>query len=219
MPSSVRPVCPARSLITLLVLIAFSILRPIDANAAKKAAAAPKAAATTAAVTITAPAASATVSGTVSITAQVGTGVSWINVYIDGSYLNSSPPLTFSWNSTTVLNGSHTISANAYTSSGTLAGSASVTVNVQNTSTAPVVSITAPANNATVSGSVSIAIAPASGVAWSNVYVDGVYLGSTPPTTFTWNSTGVANGSHTISTNAYASGGTLAGSASITVNV
>ncbi len=194
----------------------FTTARP--AAAARKTKVAPKAAATTA-VTLSAPASGATVSGTVSITAEIGTGVSWINVYIDGSYLTSSPPLTFNWDSTTVTNGSHTISANAYSSSGTLAGSASVTVTVQNATTTPAVTITAPANNATVSGSVSITAQVGPGVAWTNVYIDGQYLASSPPLTFSWNSTSVANGNHTISANSYASNGTLAGSASVTVNV
>ena len=72
-----------------------SFLHSADATAASKGkAAAPKAAAT-AAITIAAPASGATVSGTVAITAQIGSGVSWINIYIDGSYLTSSPPLTY----------------------------------------------------------------------------------------------------------------------------
>src|SRR3984885_15891605 len=96
--------------LALSALLMLFVLHPADANAAKqRKAVAPKAAAT-AAVTISAPASGATVSGTVAITAQIGSGVSWINVYIDGSYLASSPPLMFSWDSTTVLNGSHSIS-------------------------------------------------------------------------------------------------------------
>ena len=209
----------ARYLLSLLpaILILAATISP-NANAAKVRKAA-RPAATTAVVTLAAPVAGATVSGTVSISAQVGTGVSWVNIYIDGSYLASSPPLTFNWDSTTVINGSHTISANAYSSSATLLGSASVTVTVANANTPPPVTITAPPNNATVSGIVSITAQTAPGVGWMNVYIDGAYLASSPPLTFSWDSTSVANGSHTISTNAYASGGTLAGSASITVTV
>jgi hypothetical protein len=211
----------ARYFLTLLpaILILTAVMSP-DASAAKaRKAAVAKPAATATVVTLTAPAASATVSGTVSISAQAGTGVSWINIYIDGSYLASSPPLTVAWDSTTVLNGTHTISANAYSSSATLLGSASVTVTVANASAPPPVTITAPANNATVSGTVSITAQNAPGIAWTNVYIDGVYFASSPPLTFSWDSTNVANGSHTISANAYASGGTLAGSASVTVTV
>jgi thermitase len=84
-------------------------------------------------VQITAPANGANVAGTaVPITVQKAAGVSWVNVYIDGSYFASTPPLTFSWNSTSVADGSHTISANAYSASSTLLGTASITVNVTN---------------------------------------------------------------------------------------
>jgi len=57
--------------------------------------------------------------------------VKWVNVYIDGSYFASSPPYTFSWDSTKVANGSHTISVSANTRSGII-GRDSVTVTVTN---------------------------------------------------------------------------------------
>ena len=136
-----------------LVVLSVLAIEPSFAAAAKNKA---KASASTAAVTITAPANAATVSGTVNITAQTGTGVSWINVYIDGAYLASSPPDTFSWDFTALVNGSHTISSNAYTSTGSLAGSASITVNVQNANAKPAVTLTSPANSSTVSGNVTV---------------------------------------------------------------
>jgi hypothetical protein len=83
-------------------------------------------------VKITSPANGASVSGTVSIVTQVSSSVSWINVYIDGNYLASSPPFTFSWNSTTVPNGTHTISSTAFSSSGANLGSYSISVTVAN---------------------------------------------------------------------------------------
>jgi hypothetical protein len=68
----------------------------------------------------------------VSIVTQVTSAASWINIYIDGSYFASSPPLTFSWNSITVPNGSHTISTRAFGGSGTQVGSDSISVTVTN---------------------------------------------------------------------------------------
>jgi hypothetical protein len=88
-------------------------------------------------VTITSPVNGATIAGAVTIATQIGAGVSWINVYIDGSYLASSPPFSFTWNSAGVSNGSHTISARAYNSSGAQVGTASVTENVQNGGATP----------------------------------------------------------------------------------
>jgi hypothetical protein len=84
-------------------------------------------------VQIAAPPSGASVSGpAVAITVQVAVGVTWANVYIDGTYFASTPPSTFSWNSTSVPDGTHTISAAAYSANGTLLGTASITVTVAN---------------------------------------------------------------------------------------
>jgi hypothetical protein len=99
----------------------------------------PTATPTPGAVQITAPLNNATVTGTVTIT--LVKSASWANVYIDGIYYASTPPATFSWNSATVANGAHTISANAFNGSGTLIGTASITVNVQQGAT-PTPSVT-----------------------------------------------------------------------------
>jgi hypothetical protein len=204
------------------------------------------------AVKIVAPVTGASVSGTVSIVTQITAGVSWINVYIDGNYFTSSPPFTFSWNSTSVPNGSHTISARAFSSTGTQVGIDSVTVTVANgvptptatatrtatptpaptpTSTAlpspsatptpasSAVKITAPANGASVSGTVSIVTQITAGVSWINIYIDGNYFASSPPFTFSWNSTSALNGPHTISARAFSSTGTQVGIDSISVTV
>jgi hypothetical protein len=169
-------------------------------------------------VKINAPSNGATVSGTVSIATTFSSPVVWENIYIDGNYFTSSPPSTFSWDSTIVANGSHTISAKGFNSSG-LVGSDSVTVTVANGTTSSAVKITSPTNNATVTGAITIATTINSSVVWENVYIDGQYLASSPPTTFQWNSTSVVNGSHVISAKGFGSGGALAGSDSITVNV
>jgi hypothetical protein len=68
----------------------------------------------------------------VSIVVAKGTGVSWANVYIDGTYFASTPPGTFSWNSKTVSNGAHTIAAKGFSSSGSLLATVSVSVTVAN---------------------------------------------------------------------------------------
>jgi Big-like domain-containing protein len=83
-------------------------------------------------VLITAPANASNVVGTVTITVVKATGVSWVNVYIDGTYFASTPPATFNWNSGTVADGAHTISAKGFSSSGTLLGTASISVTVSN---------------------------------------------------------------------------------------
>jgi hypothetical protein len=56
-------------------------------------------------------------------------------------------------------------------------------------------------------------------VQWIDVYVDGRFLAASPPQTFTWNSSGVANGPHVISAKAFNSGGAMVGTSAVTVNV
>src|SRR6202043_2625278 len=81
------------------------------------------------------------------------------------------------------------------------------------------VKITAPANEATVSGTVNISISNSPGVSWSDFYVDGNFLASTPPSTVSWSSTSAPDGPHTISATAFSSTSTVLGKANITVNV
>ena len=98
-----------------------------------------------ASLTISAPANGARVSGTVSfVTSKSGT-VSWANFYIDGVYQVSSPPYTFAWDSTKVADGVHTFRADGKSSSNVVVASATVSVNVANSSATPKATITATA--------------------------------------------------------------------------
>jgi hypothetical protein len=86
---------------------------------------------------ITSPANGATVSGTITVTASASDNVGVVKVefYID-SVLKSTvttSPYTFSWDTTTVANGSHTIFSKAYDAAGNVGTSATVTVTVNNT--------------------------------------------------------------------------------------
>jgi Bacterial Ig domain len=193
-------------------------------------------------VSITSPANGAKVSGTVSIVAKVSSPVDWINFYVDGTWVASSPPYTMAWSSTSVANGTHTISINGYNSSNTFVASASTSLNVENgvsatptpteahtptpTATpAPTpspgggVSITSPKSGATVSGTVSVTATTVSPVDWVNFYVDGTYVASSPPLTLAWNSTSVANGTHTLAVNGYNSSNALIATEAMNVTV
>ena len=86
---------------------------------------------------ITAPVAGATVSGTTSVSATAAddVGVVKMELYIDGTLATSntnSTSLSFSWNTTTVANGSHTLVSKAYDAAGNVGTSSSVTVTVSN---------------------------------------------------------------------------------------
>jgi hypothetical protein len=166
--------------------------------------------------TLTQPTNGAMVSGLVPISLSTGSGVEWSNFYIDGTYYASTPPSSITWNSTTVANGTHTISATAYSANKTVLGTASVSVSVNNPPAA--LALTSPTVGARVSGAITIAANRPSGVVWENFYVDGGWIASSPPYSFSWNTAQVGNGAHTISVVSYGNSGTL-GATSLSIVV
>jgi hypothetical protein len=92
---------------------------------------------TQAQVSITSPATGATASGCVPIAAQAGSTVSWVNFYIDNSWIASSPPYVEVWNTQTVPNGGHVISVKGFNTSDVLVGTSAVNVTVKNGSSTP----------------------------------------------------------------------------------
>ncbi len=188
------------------------------------------------AVWLTSPTNGSTVSGIVPITLTTGPTTASASVYINGTLQASTPPDTFQWDTTGVSNGQYSISASAFDQDGNAIGSAQLTVTVANAAPTPVptptpaggngggngngeVSISSPANGATVSGNVNVTSSAASDVVWVNYYIDGTYLSSSPPYNFSWNSATVLNGNHVISASAFANQGVVLGTASTTVNV
>jgi hypothetical protein len=125
------------------------------------------------AASFTAPAAGATVSGTVSVglAASGGTGPYTYRLAIDGTQVFSTTigaiTASFAWNTMPVADGNHTLSLTLTDSAG---GSASATigVTVSNASSGTLrVAITTPSAGSTVSGTV-----------WVNIWVDGAAAGS-----------------------------------------
>src|SRR5262249_31262149 len=161
-------------------------------------------------VSITAPANGATVAGTsvtVSATAADNVAVVGVQFLLDGANLgaeDTATPYSIAWNTAAVANGVHSLTARARDGAGNTTASAAVTVTVRNDVTAPTVSMTAPAAGATVTGTAVTVSANASdniGVAGVQFLVDGASVGAevtTAPYQIAWNSTSVANGSHTL---------------------
>src|SRR5207248_2749865 len=88
-------------------------------------------------VSITAPALNATLSGTISVTAAASdnVGVVGVQFQLDGVNLGAEDavsPYTVSWNTTTVANGVHTLTAIARDAAGNAATSTAVVVTVAN---------------------------------------------------------------------------------------
>lgn len=85
---------------------------------------------------ITSPASGATVSGTVSVTADASddVGVAKVEFYLDGALqsTDTSSPYAWSWNTTTGVNGTHSLQSKAYDAAGNVGASASISVTVNN---------------------------------------------------------------------------------------
>ena len=90
-------------------------------------------------VTITSPTAGSTVSGTVSIQANAtdNVGVTKVEFYVDGIKKSEdlAAPYSYSWDTNTVSNGSHTLTAKAYDAANNVGTSSTVSVNVNNQTT------------------------------------------------------------------------------------
>src|SRR5205807_150774 len=134
-------------------------------------------------------------------------------------------PYQVSWNTTSVANGSHTLTAKARDAAGNSTTSAAVNVTVNNAdTTAPTVAITSPGNGGTVSATVTVTATASDnvGVAGVQFQLDGANLGAevtSAPYQISWNTTTVANGSHSLTAKARDAAGNSTTSAAVTVTV
>jgi Big-like domain-containing protein len=182
-------------------------------------------------VTLNSPSSGSTVSGTIPVSASVSIvgslAVAGVRFRVDGVNIggeDTSAPYSVSWDTRTVGNGSHTLTAVARDILGAQWTSNSVTVTVSNDITPPTVSITSPANGATVSGTITVTANASDnvGVAGVRFRLDGANLGAedtSAPYSVSWNTTGVAAGTHTLTAVARDAAGNTRTSAPITVTV
>ena len=166
-------------------------------------------------VSLTAPADAATVNGSVTISADASdnVAVTQVEFLVNGNVVGSdtSNPYSISWDSTSLANGPATITARASDGSNTTTSSAhNVTIDNNGSpppdTTPPSVSLTAPADAATVNGSVTISADASDNVAVTQVefLVNGNVVGSdtSNPYSISWDSTSLANGPATITARA-----------------
>ena len=89
--------------------------------------------------------------------------------------------------------------------------------------TAPAVSLIAPGSNSSINGTVTVTASASDdvGVSMVECYRNGTLLfaSNVAPYTFNWNTTTVANGSHTLLARAYDSAGNIGQSATVSVTV
>jgi hypothetical protein len=181
-------------------------------------------------VAITAPLSQSNVSGSVGITATAtdDVTVAGVQFQVDGAPLGAEvlgAPYAATWDSTTAANGPHTLTAIARDAAGNVSSS-SLVVNVLNAgpdTTPPSVVITSPADQSTVSGSVTIGATASdnTGVVGVQFQVDGSPLGAETlmaPYTAIWDTTIVANGAHILTAIARDAAGNRS-QASVTVDV
>src|SRR5262249_19222633 len=95
-------------------------------------------------VAITSPANLATVSGALTVTANASddVGIAGVQFFLDGNSLGAEDfvaPYSASWNTTTVTNGNHILTAQAWDTGGNSTTSAVVTVTVSNAASAGLV--------------------------------------------------------------------------------
>jgi hypothetical protein len=181
-------------------------------------------------VSIASPAAGATVSASITISANASDNiaVAGVQFLVDGAPLgteDTSAPYEISWNTTTAAAGSHTLTATARDGAGNTTTSAGVPVTVSNTDTTPpAVTVTSPSGGATVFGTITVAANASDNVAVAGVqfFIDGAPLGAedtSAPYSATWDTTTAANASHAVTARARDAAGNTAVSAAVTVTV
>ena len=184
-------------------------------------------------VGITSPAAGATVSGTITLTANASDNVGVVGVQFKRDGVNISAedttaPYSVSANTTTIPNGSYTFTAIARDAAGNVSTSAPITVTVANApppdTTAPTVSIASPAAGGTVSGIITLTASASDNVGVVGVQFkrDGIIIGAedtTPPFSISWNTATATNGTHTLTAAARDAAGNVTTSTPITITV
>lgn len=180
-------------------------------------------------VELTSPAAGV-VSGTVNVTAAAtdDIGVAGVQFLLDGANLGTediTSPYTISWNTETVSNGAHQLTAVARDAAGNTTTSAAVIVNVNNVpdTEGPSVTLTSPVAG-TVNGLVSVSATASdnTSVAGVQFLLNGVNLGAEDviaPYSYSWNTVSTANGNYTLTARARDAAGNTSVSSAITVTV
>jgi uncharacterized protein (TIGR03118 family) len=182
-------------------------------------------------VAVTAPAAAASVSGTVPVTANATDNVGVARVVFAVRVgtttteiaTDTTAPFSVDWNTGTIANGAATLTATAFDAYGNSTASAGVAVTVANVpdTTAPTVALTAPAAG-DVSGTVTVSANATDnvGVAQVQFFAGVTQIGAdtSAPYSVQWNTTGLA-GAQQLTAKAFDGAGNTTTSAAVAVNV
>jgi len=177
-------------------------------------------------VSVTAPYSGQNVAGTFTLAASASdANMKGVQFQVDGSNvggLDKTVPYSFAWNTTGVPDGVHTVTAIATDQAGNSTTSGSVNVIVDNTPPSAVF-VTAPANGATVSGTITVSgTATDANMKGVQFTVDGGNLGGldkTVPYSVPWNTVPFPTGLHTLRAVATDQAGNSTTSPAVTVTV
>jgi len=140
-------------------------------------------------------------SGTVTVSASATDDVSvtQVDFFIDGALIGSDTVSNYEvqWDTTSVTNGDHQLTARARDAAGNMTESAPLTVTVLNDSQSPTVSITSPGDGDNVSGQLLVTVSASDdvGVTEVGLLVNGTAVGTdtTPPFEIIWDTITVAD--------------------------
>ncbi len=142
---------------------------------------------------------------------------------------NPASNYSYSWNTTTVSNGIHLLTAKAYDAAGNSTISTPVSVIVSNTvspgpdTIPPVVAITSPSSGQTLSSVVTLAASATDniGVTKVNFYKNNTLIDTdtTAPWAITWNTTTVSNGAYSLTAKAYDAAGNIGNASAVSATV
>jgi len=167
------------------------------------------------------------VSGNVNLsaTATDDVGVVQVSFFVDGTLIGSATtaPYQITWDSTTVTDGDHNLTAEAIDAAGNVGTSAPQTITLANgiDTTPPQVSLNALASPLSGTVTVSALATDDVGVAQLEFFVNGVLIGTDTVSNFEvlWDTTSAANGSHELTARAHDAAGNITVSSPLTVTV
>jgi len=177
-------------------------------------------------VALSAPAQNARLRGTVQVsaTASDSVGVARVEFYADGALLgtDTTAPYEVSWNTSTVADGTRSLTARAYDHVNRTRLSTAVTVTLDNTPP-DAAQLTSPLPGTYLRGTALLEATASDsvGVAKVEFYVGTTLLGTdtTAPYAWSWNTVGVTDGAHTLTAKAFDSIGNERNSAGVGVTV
>jgi hypothetical protein len=182
-------------------------------------------------VSLTQPAASATVAGTIAVAASASddNGVTQVQFAVDGNTIgtdtNGADGWSVQWNTAAVPDGNHSLTAIATDTGGRATTSASRSVSVDNVDELPSVQMTAPAEAATVAGTIAVGASASDdkGVTQVRFSVDGTTIATdangADGWSVQWDTTAVADGDHGLTATATDTAGQTRTSAARAVSV